>query len=234
MKNNITKGFILLIAMTIFLSTVTNHVGYAIGEYESTDIEQLIEEEYSNVSIEKDNYNIYDNTQELQLEVDNELDIQASIDLDYTESKGFISGSWIDEDGIEQQGNYEIIIEEEDWILVDPITNETFKISDTEISASAWWVPVLILVARVGKVASKLKKADIDKAMKMIPKNTALMNDKRLKKIVGDVHAFKGEYVPKGTPVSHFNVYKDKDTGRLWLFENKGKKRKIPTYEFDK
>jgi hypothetical protein len=57
------------------------------------------------------------------------------------------------------------------------------------------------------------------------------MGDKELKKIVGDVHEFKGEYVPSGTPVSHFNVYKDKETGRLWLFENQGVKRKIPTYE---
>lgn len=116
--------------------------------------------------------------------MDTELDIQASIALDYSESKGFISGSWIDEDGIEQQGSYEISIEEEDWILVDTITNETFKISDTEIIASLWWVPVLILVARGGKVASKLNKVKIDKALKMIPKNTAVMNDKPLKKLL--------------------------------------------------
>lgn len=166
--------------------------------------------------------------------MDTELEAQANIFLDHSENKGSISGTWIDEDGIEQRGSYDIRIEEEDWILVDTFTNETFKISDSEISASVWWVPVLILVAKVGKIASKIKKADIDKALKMIPKNTVLMNDKHLKKIVGDVHEFKGEYVPKGTPVSHFNVYKDKDTGRLWLFENKGEKRKIPTYEFDK
>ena len=191
----------------------------------------MIEQEFENTNITTNIYDINNEVQDLQIEVTTEVEVEAEISLNYSTNQGFLSGTFVDENGIEQNENYEIKIIGEDWILVNTTTNETFTISDTEISASAWWIPVLILVAKIGNMVGKAKKLNVDDALKKIPKDTVKMSDKELKKIVGDVHDFKADYVPNGTPVAHFNVYKDKDTGRLWLFENQGAKLKIPTYE---
>ena len=232
MKKNLFKGLILSIVFALFISTVPATFAAAKeNTIDNVNTDEVIEQEFENTNIKTNIYDSNNEVQNLQIEVTTEVEAKAEISLDYSTNQGFFSGTFVDENGIEQNESYEIIINEEEWILVNTTTNETFTISDTEISASAWWVPVLIKVAKIGKVAAKAKKLNVDDALKKIPKNTVKMNDKELKKIVGDVHAFKAEYVPKGTPVAHFNVYKDKDTGRLWLFENQGAKRKIPTYK---
>lgn len=233
MKKIFSKSLLSLIAATLFLSTLPSNTNAS--EYiEPNETDQLDNEVFSNVNINYNEIDVVEETQVLTLEVDTELEAKTKIELDYANNVGKLSGTWVDEYGIEQEGSYDISIVNEDWILVDPETNESFTISDTQISASVWWVPVLILVARVGKIASKINKSKIDDAMKFIPKNTVKVSDSHLKKLVGDVHDFKEGYIPGDSKLSHWNVYKDKDTGRLWLFETQGKKRKIPTYEFDK
>lgn len=232
MKKIYFKSLIVLIVFALFISAVpVTFVTAEESTIDSVNTDKMIEQEYKNTSIVTNIYDSDNEVQDLQIEVSTDVEAEAEISLNYSTNQGFLSGIFVDENGIEQKENYEIEIVGEDWVLLNTTNNETFTISDTEISASAWWVPVLILVAKIGKVAAKAKKLNVDDALKKIPKNTVKMSDKELKKIVGDVHDFKGDYVPNGTPVSHFNVYKDKDTGRLWLFENKGAKRKIPTYE---
>ncbi|WP_404448586.1 hypothetical protein LG307_04650 [Sutcliffiella horikoshii] len=232
MKNKYFKSLVVLIIFTIIVATLPSKTVKAYEtENNYLNSDDLLEKQYDNTEI---TYNIYDtetNFQEILIKVDTDTSAKAKIELDYSQAHGLLSGVWVDENGQIQEESYTIKMEGDNWLLTNKATNETFNISDTEISASAWWIPVLILVAKIGKHAAKLKKLNVDDALKKIPKNTVKMSDKELKKIVGDVHEFKAEYVPKGTPVSHFNVYKDKDTGRLWLFENQGAKRKIPTYE---
>ncbi|WP_214818806.1 hypothetical protein [Exiguobacterium sp. s131] len=62
----------------------------------------------------------------------------AEISLNYSTNQGFLSGTFVDENSIEQNENYEIEIVGEDWGLLNTTNNETITISDTEISASAW------------------------------------------------------------------------------------------------
>lgn len=232
MKNKHFKSLVALIIFAIIVATLPSKTVKA-SETENNYLnsDDLLEKQYDNTEI---TYNIYDteaNFQEILIKIDTDTSAKAKIELDYSQDHGLLNGMWVDENGQVHEESYTIKMEGDNWLLTNKATNETFNISDTQISASAWWIPVLILVAKIGKHAAKLKKLNVDDALKKIPKNTVKMSDKELKKIVGDVHEFKGEYIPKGTPVSHFNVYKDKDTGRLWLFENQGAKRKIPTYE---
>lgn len=55
------------------------------------------------------------------------------------------------------------------------------------------------------------------------------VNDRQLKDMVGDVHEFKEGVLGRGAPVSHYDVYVDKDSGWLFLQDKKGGEM-IPTY----
>lgn len=233
MKRGYFKSFIMTLVFAVAFTTMGSNFVFAMDTKNEVDGYEVLDNEITNLDAEvlfKAETN-EDAKVSLDLKVDSELSPEANIDLDLETNEGNLNGSWIDENGTEQQGAYKILIENENWVLTDTVTGEVYTISDSEIKASAWWIPVLILVAKIGKAAAKAKKLKVDEALKHIPKNTKVMNDKALKKAVGDVHAFKKEYIEDGTPVSRFDVHVDKSTGRLWLFEKQGAKRKIPTYK---
>lgn len=61
------------------------------------------------------------------------------------------------------------------------------------------------------------------------PSGLKKMSDSQIKKLVGDVHEFKGDVVGRGAAVSRYDVYVDKGSGYLFLMSKKGGAA-IPTY----
>ncbi|TYS67478.1 hypothetical protein FZC76_12895 [Sutcliffiella horikoshii] len=181
MKRKYFKSLVALIIFAIIVATVPSKTVKATEmENNYLNSDDLLEKQYDNTDI---SYNIYDteaNFQEILIEVDTDTSAKAKIELDYSRNHGILNGMWVDENGQIQEESYTIEMEGDNWLLTNKATNETFNISETEISASAWWIPVLILVAKIGKHAAKLKKLNVDDALKKIPKNTVKMSDKEL------------------------------------------------------
>ena len=66
------------------------------------------------------------------------------------------------------------------------------------------------------------------------PKNPQKANDKQLKKNGHDAHEIKSEYLGKKAPISRYDLYVDKTTGRIWIYSKGGKGIPMPTDYFMK
>lgn len=66
------------------------------------------------------------------------------------------------------------------------------------------------------------------------PKNPQKANDKQLKKNGHDAHEIKKEYLGKKAPISKYDLYVDKTTGRIWIYLKGGKGVPTPTDYFMK
>ena len=62
--------------------------------------------------------------------------------------------------------------------------------------------------------------------------NYVKVEDNYLKKKGIDAHELKKDIIGKKAPIAHYDIYINKDTGELFIFEKAGKGVGIPTEEF--